>query len=94
LDNQSVRQMQGVVDLLRDGTVAASDRISKAHAQTACVPYAILKSIPLVRVPAERIESIQSCITVVVYQSVRAISTLSAFAAAQAISASENRTAG
>ena len=79
--------MQGAVDLLCDATVATSDAIGEAHAQTANVPYAVLKSIPLVRGPAGRIESIQSRITVVVYESIRTISVFSAFVATQALGA-------
>jgi hypothetical protein len=93
VEEQSVRQMQGAVDLLCDATVATSDAIGEAHTQTASVPYAVLKRIPLVRGPAGRIESIQSCITVVVYESIRTISVLGAFVATQALGALGHKTA-
>jgi uncharacterized protein (DUF2236 family) len=94
VDNQSVRQMQGAVDLLRDATVAGSVAIGEIHARTAGVPYAVLKHIPLARGPAGRIEKVQSCITVAVYQSIHTFSTLSAFVAKHALDTLVNKTAG
>ena len=85
--------MQGVVDLLRDVTVATFDAIGEAHAQITNVPYAVLKRIPLVRGPTGRIESIQSCITVVFYESIRMISLFSAFVATQALGTLRDKTA-
>lgn len=94
MEQQSVRQMQGAVELARDATVAATTAIGEVHTQSANVPYAILKQIPLVRSPAGRIERIQSCITVVVYQSIHTISMLSASVATQALGAFEHKAAG
>jgi hypothetical protein len=94
VEKQSIRQLQGAAELLRDATVAISAAIGETHAQTASVPYTVLKRIPLVRGPARRIETIQSHITVVVYQSIRTLTTLSAFVVTQALGAFEHDTAG
>jgi hypothetical protein len=94
VEYQSVRQMQGAVALLCDATVAGSAAIGEIHAQTAGVPYAVLKQIPLVRGPAGRIEKVQSCIIVAIYQSIHTISTLSAFVATHALATLANKTAG
>jgi hypothetical protein len=94
VEKQSVRQMQGAVGLARDATAAVTSAIGDVHTQTANVPYAILKQIPLVRGPVVRIERVQSCITVVVYQSIHTISTLSAFVVTQALGAFEHKSTG
>ena len=93
MEEQSVRQMQGVVELLRDAAVATSHAIGEAHARIANVPYAVLKRIPLVRGPSGRIESIQLCITAVFYASFRTISVRSAFVATQALGTLGHKTA-
>jgi hypothetical protein len=88
MEEQTVRQLHGAVDLLRDATVEGAGAIETVHVQTAHVPYNVLKRIPLIGGPAGRIEQVQGFITSGIYRSVRVLAALSAFAAAKALQAS------
>jgi hypothetical protein len=88
-----MRQIEGLVTLVRDATVAAADAIEVAHVDTARTPYAILQRVPLVKRPARQIAQLQFGITATVYYSIRAIAKSSAGLAVRALTILENRTA-
>jgi hypothetical protein len=85
VEKQTVRQLQGAIDLLHDATTAAADAIGTAQADTARVPYAVLKAIPGIRRPAAMVERTQSGITELVYWSIRSITVVSTAAASRVL---------
>jgi hypothetical protein len=93
LEQHTFRQIEGLITLVRDATVAAADGIEVAHSDTARTPYAILQQIPVVRKPAGAIAQVHFGITSVVYRSIRALTHLSAGLAVHAVTAAERRTA-
>jgi hypothetical protein len=81
MDEQTVRQLQGAVELLRDGVQGAAAAIGTAQEEIAGIPYAVLRAIPVVKGPAAAAERAQSDITGLAYGSVRAVTGVTAAAA-------------
>ena len=72
MDEQTVRQVQGAVELLRDGVQGAAKSIGAAQEEMAGIPYGVLSCIPLVRGPAAAAGRVQRDITRLAYGSVSA----------------------
>lgn len=70
MEEQSARQAQGTVELLRDAVQAGAKSIGAAHQDIAELPYAILRRIPVISRPARRIGQVQTHVTGVAYRSV------------------------
>ncbi len=85
MDKQTVRQLQGAIDLLHDATTAVAGAVGTSQTGTARVPYAVLKSIPGIRKPAAMVERTQSNITELVYWSIRSITVVSTAAAGRVL---------
>jgi hypothetical protein len=81
MEPQTVRQVEGAVELLNDATTGGSRAIAGAQAEIAAVPYTVLKRLPGIGRVAAVIERSQATITRGVYWSVRTISGISAAAA-------------
>lgn len=87
MEEQTVRQMQGAVDLLRDGIQAGAGSIGAAHQEIAEIPYRVLRRIPGVSRPAGAIGRIQRGITHLAYAGVGAIAGVVAAAATRLLQA-------
>jgi hypothetical protein len=85
MEQQTVRQLEGVVALLNDATMSGSRAISGAQAEIAAVPYAVLKRLPGIGAVAAVIERSQVTITRGVYWSIRTISGVTTVAATVAV---------
>ena len=72
MEEQTVQQLQGAAELLRDGVQAAARSIETAHLEIAEVPYRVLRRVPLVALPAAAVGRVQRDITQLAYRSVRA----------------------
>lgn len=70
MEEQTARQAQGAVELLRDAVQAGAGSIGAAHQDIAALPYAILGCIPIISRPARAIGQVQTNITRVIYRSV------------------------
>jgi hypothetical protein len=81
MQKQTVQQMQGAVELLRDAVQVGTEKIGAAHQEIADVPYRILRRVPVVSGPAGTVEHMQTGITQWAYTSVAAIAWLVAAAA-------------
>ena len=89
MQHQTVRQLQGAVDLLRDAVQGTAVALGAAHAEIAGQPYNVLRRIPLVSRPAGAVESMQRDITRLVYRSVGAVAGAAACAAALLLQAAQ-----
>ena len=81
MEEQTMRQAQGAVELLRDGVQGAAAAIGAAQEEIAAIPYGVLRRVPLAAGPAAAAERIQRDITGLVYGSVRAVTGVTAAAA-------------
>ena len=73
MEEQTKRQMQGAVELLRDVVQAGAGSIGAAHQEIAEVPYRVLSHIPGISRPAGAIGNIQREVTQLAYATVGAI---------------------
>ena len=78
MQEQTVQQLQGAAELLRDGVQAAAKSIETAHLEIAEVPYRLLGRVPLVARPAAAVGRVQRDITQLAYRSVRAAAAVTA----------------
>lgn len=92
MEQQTVRQLEGVVELVNDAMTSGSRAIGGAHAEIAAVPYAVLKPLPGIGRVAAVIERSQVTITRGVYWSIRTISGVTTVAATAAVRAIARRT--
>jgi hypothetical protein len=81
MEQQTARQLQGAVELIRDVTQGAASSIGAAQEDIAGVPYRVLQHVPLLAGPAHVIERVQRTITRTAYCSVGVIAGVAATAA-------------
>ena len=81
MEEQTMRQWQGVVELLHDGVQGAAAAIEAAQAEITAVPYGVLRHVPLAAGPAAAAERAQRDITRLAYGSVRVVTGVTAAAA-------------
>lgn len=72
MEEQTVRQVQGAVELLRDGVQGAARSIGAVQEEIAGISYGVLRHIPLVAGPAAAAGRVQMDITQLAYRSVSA----------------------
>lgn len=81
MEERTVRQLQGAVELLRDGVQGAAAALGTVQEEIAGIPYAALRQVPLVRGPAAVAGRAQKDITRLTYDAVRVAAGTAAAAA-------------
>lgn len=79
------QQLRGVKDLLQGAVDAGVNASERLHLEIARKPYTVLKQLDPIAAPVQTVEQIQESITLGVYQSIRAITRISATVAGEVI---------
>lgn len=85
MNDQTIRYLRGVNDLLSDAVEAGTKAIEEVHQGIACVPYDILAQIEPITAPAQLVERLHQTITQGVYRTIRTVSALTNSAAHAAL---------
>jgi hypothetical protein len=91
MDQQTIRRLRGLNDLLADAVDAGVTRTEKIHRSIAQYPYAVLKRIGPVAAPVAAIEFVQTTITGSVYWTLRLATRVSGVAVAQVLERLDTR---
>ena len=85
MDEVTMRQMRGALELIRDAVDGAAVAIGRAHGDIARSPYQILAWLTPIAPAVRAIENAQKQVTEGVYEAIRAINQVAATAAISAL---------
>lgn len=85
MESETVRQLHGAKDLVRDLVDVAALKIGDVNLAIARRPYAVLARVPVVATVARQVGQIQTGVTVGVYAAIRVVNRTVAVAGGAAI---------